>query len=205
MQQLHLEHTSQSARAPAGSRHRRRGRLLPRPTSTPTHQTFASTSSTTRHTRPRRPDGSSRQLRAIEAAASRRRPAASRSRRPSGSTPASRTSAGGEASTVEVASGKPDLPSVPREHGSVRRRSLAEQPAARLHDAGAQVVVEVAHVPGNLVEDRGQAESEVLAGPPSVAVGDRQTAQVRGGASTTSRWARMRWIGSGTAPPRCAR
>jgi hypothetical protein len=37
-------------------------------------------------------------------------------------------------------------------------------------------------VPGDLVEDRGQAESEVLAGPPGVAVGDRQTAQVRGGA-----------------------
>ena len=54
--------------------------------------------------------------------------------------------------------------------------------AARLHDAGAQVVVEVAHVPGDLVEDRGQAESEVLAKPPGVAVGDRQTAQVRGGA-----------------------
>ena len=83
---------------------------------------------------------------------------------------------------LKVASGEPDLPSVPREHGSVQRRSLAEQPAARLHDAGAQVVVEVAHVPGDLVEDRGQAESEVPAGPPGVAVGDRQTAQVRGGA-----------------------
>ena len=36
-------------------------------------------------------------------------------------------------------------------------------------------------MPGNLVEDRGQTERQVLAEPPGVAVGDRHPPQVRGG------------------------
>jgi hypothetical protein len=68
---------------------------------------------------------------------------------------------------------------------------------------GAQVVVEVAHVPGDLVEVRGHPERQVLTGVAGVAVGGRRPAQACGcalddvvvGADEVDRVA--------TAPPGC--
>lgn len=58
---------------------------------------------------------------------------------------------------------------------------LAEHPAAAVEDAGAKVLVEVAEVPGDLVEDQRQAERQLLVPHTRVGGEDGCAAQVGGG------------------------